>query len=81
MACEKGYVSIKGDNVDVDGETTEVKTEEGGVAAEVRVWGESLAAGKEDKRQSPEEALGDLELIEAMLKSNGKPVELKYQTA
>ena len=81
VACEKGYVSVAGDTVDVNGAKKEVKTEEGGVATEVRVWGESIAAGKEDERQSPEEALGDLELVEAMLRSGGKMVELKYQMA
>ena len=39
-------------------------------------------SGKQEPQQKPEEALADLEILEAMLKSGesgGQPVELKYQ--
>ena len=93
VACEGGVVEIldfRSGKVRVCGkeETWENEGGEGGVAREVRVWGERIVAigtnsggkeAEEDARQSPEEALADLELVEAMLKSGGGEVKLKYQ--
>jgi len=82
VACEKGVVTVSGGKVTVGSETKEVKDERSGVPPEVRAWGEALAAGKVNERQIPEEALADLELIEAMLRSgeqNGAPIELECQ--
>ncbi|KAJ9602765.1 hypothetical protein H2200_012545 [Cladophialophora chaetospira] len=77
-----GSVSISGNKVTVDGKTEEVQDERTGVPPEVRAWGEALAAGKMNEKQSPEEALADLELIEAMLRSGeqgGVPIKLEHQ--
>ncbi|KIW87520.1 uncharacterized protein Z519_11843 [Cladophialophora bantiana CBS 173.52] len=82
VGCEKGSVSLSGNKVTYDDKTEEVKDEKTGVPGEVRAWGEALAAGKVNERQSPEEALADLELIEAMLQSGkqgGVPFKLEYQ--
>lgn len=50
---------------------------------EVFAWAKSIKEGKPDPKQSPEEALGDLEMLEAILKSgqrDGIPVNLYHQT-
>ena len=83
VASELGVVSVSGNQVTIGKDTKEVQNEGSGVAPEVRKWGEALAEGKTNQRQRPEEALADLELIEAMLRSGeqgGKPIALKYQT-
>lgn len=79
VASESGYVSHTGDDLVIDGTKESISDEKTGVPPEVRAWGEGLVSGKPDKKQSPEEALADLELIQAMLVSDGKPVQLKYQ--
>jgi len=82
VGCENGSVSITGNKVTVDDKTEEVQDEKTGVPPEVRAWGEALAAGKVNERQAPEEALADLELIEAMLRSGeqgGAPIKLEHQ--
>jgi len=82
VAGEKGVVSVSGKNVTVNGETKEIQDEGNGVKPEVRKWGEALVSGKPNARQSPEEALADLELIEAMLRSgeqDGKAIMLECQ--
>ncbi|KIW86052.1 hypothetical protein Z517_01446 [Fonsecaea pedrosoi CBS 271.37] len=82
VGCEKGPVSLSGNKVTYDDKTEEVQDEKTGVPGEVRAWGEALAAGKVNESQSPEEALADLELIEAMLRSGeqgGVPIKLEYQ--
>lgn len=85
VACEQGTVSATMGKVTVtkDGkeEVTEFKDDSSGVMPEVKAWAEGLVAGKPNPRQSPEEALADLEILEAMLKSgeqNGAPIDLKY---
>ncbi|KAF2806409.1 NAD(P)-binding protein [Mytilinidion resinicola] len=85
VACENGIVSVlRGKVVVTKDEADEVKEfpdEGSGVAPESKAWGESLVSGKPDTRQIPEEALADLELLEAFLRSgeqNGAPIELKY---
>jgi predicted dehydrogenase len=83
VACEKGTVSVSRGKVTVTkGKEVEVKefTEEGnGVKPEVKAWAEGLEKGQANEKQSPEEALKDLMLLEGMLNSGeqkGAPVEL-----
>lgn len=40
-----------------------------GVKLELQAWADSLAGGKVDARQSPEEALRDLDVLEGLLKA------------
>lgn len=82
VAGEKGFVSLSRDKVTIGDKIETVQDEKTGVPPEVRAWGEALTAGKLNARQSPEEALADLELLEAMLKSGeqgGVPVALNHQ--
>jgi predicted dehydrogenase len=84
VACKKGVVTVSGKTVTVketDKEPTEKQFPEqgSGVKPEVAAWAESLVAGKPDPRQSPEEALADLEILEKMLNSDGKSEILRYQ--
>lgn len=82
VACDKGVVSVSGSTVKVGDEEQTVNDERSGVPPEIRMWGEALSQGTVNQRQSTEEALGDLELIEAMLRSGeegGTKVVLKYQ--
>jgi predicted dehydrogenase len=83
FAAEKGTVSVLRGKVVVtkDGKSEEEEfPEEGsGVKQEVKAWAEGLAQGKPNARQSPEEALEDLKILEAALKSGeqgGKPIEI-----
>ncbi|CAK7229761.1 hypothetical protein SCUCBS95973_007337 [Sporothrix curviconia] len=68
--------------VDKDGEKKEDKKDfsfSSGVKPELAAFAASLAAGKVDSRQSPEEALQDLTVLEAMLTSadkGGEPISL-----
>lgn len=99
VACEGGTVSIDRtivkskavggeevtedvkDEVDVDTEGAHVPI--GSVVPEVFAWARSLKNGKWDARQSADEGLADLEILEAMLISGekgGEAVKLKYQT-
>ena len=81
--AREGVVSVSGGKVTIGDKTEEIKNEGSGVTPEVRAWGEALAAGKVNERQSPEEALADLEIIEASLRSGeqgGKPIALECQT-
>ncbi|KAK3067394.1 hypothetical protein LTR53_015761 [Teratosphaeriaceae sp. CCFEE 6253] len=87
IACEKGSVTVAGSKVTVKPLGGEEKVEEkpdylGGVKQEVFAWAKSLMSGKQEPQQRPEEALADLEILEAMLKSGesgGQPIDLKYQ--
>lgn len=90
VACEKGSVTVSGGKVTVregvesDNKFTEKEfpNDGTGVTQEVVAWGESLAAGKPNPLQSPEEALADLELLEKMLRSgegHGKTESLQFQ--
>lgn len=71
VACEKGSLVISNGKVIVrEGEEKDGKQrvrefpEEGsGVKQEVKAWAEGLTAGAQDRRQSPEEALRDLEVV------------------
>lgn len=82
VACEKGFVSVDWDKVKAGENVETIKNEKTGVPPEIRAWGEGLAAGRPNAKQSPEEALADLELLEAMLRSGeqgGKPIALRHQ--
>lgn len=83
FACEGGVVSINGDTVTVNDEHHDIPFEGRGVAPEVADFAGSVANGRGvEKRQSPEEALGDLEMLEKMLTSGeqkGTRVELSLQ--
>jgi predicted dehydrogenase len=90
VACEKGSVTIVRSKVTVregdefDGKFTEKEFNEegGGVKQEVAAWARSIAEGKPDPKQSPEEALADLEILEKMLRSGelqGATQALEYQ--
>lgn len=83
VATEKnGTISCTPGEVTVNGETRKVPNERSGVPPEIRAWGEALAEGRMNADQSPEEALADLEIMEACLRSGergGEKMELKYQ--
>lgn len=96
VACEKGWVSVDRSTVKSKAKDGEEKTDEvpdeiqekgehvpiGSVMPEVFAWAKSLQEGKWDKRQSAEEGLADLEILQAMLVSGqkgGEPVQLKFQ--
>lgn len=83
FAAEKGTVTISRSRVTVvrDGkeEVKEFPEEGNGVKQEIAGWAKALGEGKPDPRQSPEEALKDLQLLEAILQSGekgGVPKEL-----
>jgi predicted dehydrogenase len=85
VAAEKGTVHVSRGKVVVSraGEEDAVKefADEGsGVKQEVRAWAEGLEKGEADAAQSPEEALKDLQVLEAALRSGeqgGQVVELE----
>ncbi|KAI1423680.1 hypothetical protein F5Y12DRAFT_716073 [Xylaria sp. FL1777] len=89
FACEDGHVKA-GPNkvVTVRGLGADAKTEEKtfennpGVNEEVHAWAEAFISGEPNPKQSPELALGDLELLEKMLTSgdqDGTRQQLEYQ--
>jgi len=86
VSGEKGSVTIANDKIVVrkfeNGKQEVVKEidavwKDFGVTNEVQAWAKSLENGKQDERQSPEQALADLELLEGMLVSgdNGGAVQ------
>lgn len=84
VACEGGVVRAMRDRVVVEVEGREEVfdfVEEGpGVREEVEAWVEGIGRGKVDARLRPEEALADLELLEALLRSGeagGVPFDVK----
>lgn len=85
VACEKGTVHVSRGKVVVkrsgeEEQTKEFPDEGNGVKQEIKAWAESLEQGKRNEMQSPEEALKDLEILEACLRSGeneGSPVELE----
>lgn len=88
VACENGSVTIEGDKgwiVYKDGRRVEKDfpfTRGAGVMQEVEAWGKAMREAKEDPLLTPEITLGDLEMLESMLKSadeNGAPKLLKFQ--
>lgn len=87
VGSEKGFVSVSNGVVKIDDKEEKIENEGhnpgSGVEPEVKAWGEGLVNGKENVLQSPREALADLEIIEACLRSGeqgGKAIELKFQT-
>lgn len=84
FAYEGGVVSIDGDKVTVQvkggDKTTRDFERTSGVGEEVACWAQGLRDGKQDERQKPEEALADLEFLEAILESgNAGGEEKKYE--
>lgn len=85
VACEGGSVHVSMGKVTVKkgGKVVEEKEfgdEGNGVRQEIKAWAEGLEKGGWTEAQGPEEALRDLEIIEAALKSGeegGKRVDLK----
>jgi predicted dehydrogenase len=85
VAAEKGTVIVTRSKAVVvkKGEQEETKefSEQGnGVVQEIKAWAESLVHGKPNPQQSPEEALRDLELLEACLRSGekgGAPMDVR----
>lgn len=76
VACENGYVKAGADKVvTVRGLGAAAKEEEKtfergtGVKEEIHAWAEALVSGVPNSEQTPELALGDLELLEKMLTS------------
>jgi predicted dehydrogenase len=90
VACEKGSVTVsrgivtvrQGEQKDDNSSVKDFKDEGNGVKQEVKAWAESITDGKPNPSQSPEQALGDLEILEKMLKSgegHGKTESLQFQ--
>ena len=90
VACENGSVTVAENKVTVrqgeqkdDNNSVKDFADQGfGVMPEVKAWAESIAAGKPNPVQCPEEALADLEILEKMLKSGegqGKTQSLQFQ--
>ncbi|KAB8295170.1 hypothetical protein EYC80_007099 [Monilinia laxa] len=90
IACEHGSVTIIRSKVIVrkgeekERNSTEVEfTEEGsGVKQEVAAWAQSIMDEKPNPRQSPQEALADLEILEKLLRSGeeqGSSQSLQFQ--
>lgn len=83
VATEQGiYGCTAYGDVTIKGETKKVQNERSGVPTEIRAWGEALASGKPNAKQSPQEGLADVEILESCLRSGeqgGTPIELQYQ--
>jgi len=86
VACEKGTVSVSRGLaiVTVSGkeEKKEFAHEGSGVKQEVAAWAKGLEKGSMDPQQSPQEALQDLRVLEAMLRSgeqDGTPMNVQLQ--
>lgn len=85
IGYEKGSVRAHGETVTitVDGKDTVKEFERNhGVPDEVAAWAQSIIDGKPDLRQTPEEALADLEFLEKMFKSgeqNGTQQKYEFQ--
>ncbi|KAJ6099215.1 hypothetical protein N7467_000750 [Penicillium canescens] len=69
FACEKGVVTLNFDDVTVNGVLNTIEFDGKGVAPEVAEFAISIVNGKPASRQSPQEALADLEVLEQMLQS------------
>ncbi|OQD75260.1 hypothetical protein PENDEC_c008G05264 [Penicillium decumbens] len=72
FACEKGVVTLKGDDVTVNGKVHHIGFDGKGVGPEVAEFATAIVNERPvEKRLSPEAALADLEVLEQMLKSEG----------
>ncbi|KAF4551209.1 Oxidoreductase-like protein 6 [Elsinoe fawcettii] len=83
VCCEKGRVEVEWEAVNIieDGQKrTESFSKTSGVTEEVQLWAKGIEAGKPDPKQTPQEALGDLEVLEALLNSKGSPIKLQEQS-
>lgn len=83
FACEKGVVKMHFDEVTVNDIDHHIEFDGKGVAPEVAEFATSIANGRRvENRQSPEQALADLEVLEQMLESGarqGEKVDLHLQ--
>lgn len=86
VAGEYGTIDVASDKVTIviDGKESSKNFEKEGnrVKEEVEAFAQSITNGKLDPRSRPEEALADLEILEAIVKSgesNGSPVDLSLQ--
>jgi len=86
VACERGTVDVESEKVTVvEGgkqSSKDFPDDGNGVTQEVKAWAESIVNGKPEPDQSPEQALADLETLEAMVKSgeaDGRPIDLTLQ--
>lgn len=82
FSCEKGVVTLNADDVTVNGTKHHIEFDGRGVAPEVAEFADSIVKGTASSRQSPEEALADLEILEQMLRSgekDGEKVQLHLQ--
>ncbi|EAW19206.1 Gfo/Idh/MocA family protein [Aspergillus fischeri NRRL 181] len=74
--CEGGVVALNFDTLTIKDESNELAFDGRGVSREVAVFATTIASGGSvDKRQSPEEALADLEIMEKMLTSGERDGE------
>ena len=83
FACEKGVVTLNFDDVTVNGVLNTIEFDGKGVAPEVAEFAVSIVNGKPASRQSPQEALADLEVLEQMLQSgekDGEKIQLHLQS-
>lgn len=82
VSCEKGIVTLNFDDVTVNGTKHHIEFDGKGVAPEIAEFAKSIIDQKPASRQSPEEALADLETLEQMLRSgerDGEKVRLHLQ--
>jgi hypothetical protein len=83
FVCEGGVVSLHGDRVTVNGESHDIPFEGAGVVPEVAAFAASVANGRAvEPKQSAQEALADLEVLEKMLTSGergGERLEMSMQ--
>lgn len=83
FACEKGVVTLQFDNVTVNGVQHHIEFDGKGVVPEVAEFASTVLNGRSvAERQSPEQALADLEALEQMLesgKTNGERMMLHFQ--
>ncbi|PSK42976.1 hypothetical protein B9Z65_6930 [Elsinoe australis] len=83
VSCENGRVEVERNAVVVvegGNKRTEQFPDEGsGVKDEVQLWAKGIEEGKQDGKQVPKEALGDLEILESLLNSDGSIVKLEAQ--
>lgn len=73
---------VEGTGKDAKTSEKEFPDQGSGVKQEVRAWVRGLIDGRADERQSPQQALGDLEILERMLRSGemeGKVQALEHQ--
>lgn len=86
VAAEKGSVKVSRGKVTItragNEEVREFADEGNGVKQEIKAWAEALKSGRKNEKQSPEEALNDLRLLEACLKSGeqgAQPVQVEQK--